>query len=110
MASGILGKAFLSSVTPVTVYTVPASAEFATLNINVVNTSQDPEGETKISIAITKAAVPAMEDYIEYMVVIPELGGIIERTGLILSSLEKVIVSSSMPNVVVRINGIEEML
>lgn len=110
MASGILGKAALVANTPTTIYTVPLNAEFTTLNINIVNTSQDPDAETKVSVAITKATNATMADYIEYNVLIPQLGGIIERTGLICSSEEKIIVTSTTSNVTVRVNGIEEIV
>ena len=110
MASGLLGKAVLVANVPTIIYPVPANVEFVTLNINVVNTSVTIGDTAKVNIAISTLNVPNREDYVEYGVALSSNGGVLERTGVICSPGEKIIITSTVSNVTVRINGIEEMM
>lgn len=110
MASGLLGKAVLVANVPTLVYTVPANVEFVTLNINVVNTSTTPGDTALVKVAVSSLNVPNREDYIEYGVNLTANGGVLERTGVICSANEKIIITSTVANVTVRVNGIEEMM
>ena len=110
MASGLLGKAILVANVPTIIYTVPANVEFVTLNINIVNTSTTIGDTANVSVAASTLNVPNREDYIEYGVMLTSNGGVLERTGAICSSGEKIVVKSSVSNVAVRIHGIEEMM
>lgn len=110
MASGLLGKAVLVANVPTIVYTVPANVEFVTLNVNVVNTSMTIGDTALVKVAVSSLNVPNREDYVEYGVNLTSNGGVLERTGVICSSGEKIIVSSTISNVAVRIHGIEELM
>lgn len=103
MASGKLGTSAPSASTNTTVYTVPAST-LATLSINVVNRGT---GNANVNIALTTSASPANADYIEYGVeVLPN--GVLERSGIVASALEKVIVNSTTADCTFRVHGFEE--
>lgn len=110
MASGLLGKAVLVANVPTIIYTVPANVEFVTLNVNVVNTSVTIGDTAKVNVAVSSLNVPNREDYVEYGVALTSNGGVLERTGVICSSGEKIVVTSTISNVVIRIHGIEELM
>ena len=87
------------------VYTVPASTK-SSINISVCNRSAST---CKVRVALIDGAIGdvADEDYIEYDVVIP-LGGILERTGIILEAAETVLMRSDTAGVNMVITGVEE--
>jgi hypothetical protein len=104
MANGLLGKAITTAATNTTVYTAPSSIQYATVNVTAVNTGTS---NAKFRLAITLATAPGNSDYVEYDAEIPANGGVLERTCLILSPNEKVIVYSDKATVAVRVNGLE---
>lgn len=106
MANGILGKAMSQANSNVTVYTVPGNAQFATVNINLCNQAG---ASATAKIAITTSASPAAADYIDNGSIIPASGGILERTCLVLSPGEKVIVETNNSNTSIRVHGLEQL-
>lgn len=104
MAIGLLGKQLLSADTDTTVYTVPVDCLFAAVSVNVLNTNSTV---AEFKLAITSNVSPAAVDYIENGTQIPADGGMLERTEIKCSPGEKIIVRSSLANVVVRVSGIE---
>lgn len=104
MANGLLGKAISTANTNVTVYTAPSSAQYATVNVTAVNIGNT---NAKLRLAVTLAASPGNADYIEYDAQIPANGGVLERTCLVLSPNEKIIIHSDQATVAVRVNGLE---
>lgn len=103
MASGRLGKARLAADTDTVIYTVPAST-LATVNVNCVNTGT---AAATVKIAIATTDVPADGDYFE-LSALAATGGVVERTAIMLSAGERVIVKATTDAVDVRVHGIEE--
>ena len=106
MASGKLGSAALAADTNTILYTVPEGS-VSTLNINVVNRGGAP---AKVSIAISINLIPELEDYIEYQAGVPANGGVLERSAIVLSEGERVIIHSSTGDCSARIHGFEEIV
>ena len=103
MASGKLGAISLAATTNTTIYTVP-TGKVATFNVNIVNTTTEV---IKVRLALSATATPTNAEYIEYDVSIPA-NGVLERTGLMASAGEMVVVYASTVGVSVRVYGIEE--
>lgn len=104
MASGKLGSAALTADTNTTIYTVPADT-VTTLNVSVVNRGIN---DAVVSIALSATGSPANADYIEYGVILPGNGGVLERTALVAGVGERVVVRSSTGNCSARVHGFEE--
>jgi hypothetical protein len=105
MASGLLGKAALPQDTYVVLYTV-GDGNVAAANLSVVNMSSTTDA--KVRVAITTAAFPDPQDFIEFDAILPMQGGVLERTGLVIGAGEHVFVKSNIANVAARIYGYEE--
>lgn len=103
MASGKLGAADLVAETDTTLYTVPAST-VATAAVNICNRGPDP---ALVRMAVFSGASPAAADWVEYDAPIP-VGGILERTGLVLGAGEQVAVRSDVAGVTARAHGFEQ--
>ena len=104
MASGKLGTANLAAGADTLVYTVPSST-VATINIRVANRNA---AAAKVRVAIGTGETPTAADYIDYDISLAA-NGILEDTGLVCSSGEKVWVRSDVANVSVRVHGFEEV-
>jgi len=100
--SGLLGKADLAANTDTQLYTVPADTT-ATVNINLCNRSADA---VSVRIAIHTDAL-SDADYLEYDSVIPPRG-LLERTGLAISSGEILTVRANATGISARVHGFEE--
>lgn len=106
MANGKLGSASLLASTNTVVYKVPVTAAFSTINILILNPTA---ADIVIRIALSETVTPQAKDYIEYnTILIPS--GVLERTSIICSPNENVIIFSNISGAVVRINGLEESL
>ncbi|KNY13599.1 hypothetical protein AKG11_28075 [Shinella sp. SUS2] len=103
MASGDLGRAAPAAETLTTVYTVP-NGKVATFNVLAVNRAN---ASVSARVAITRAAVPADEDWVEYDALLSGKGAILERFGLIGGAGEKIIVWADGAAVTWRVNGFE---
>lgn len=107
MASGLLGKSSTNANNYVTVYTVPATAQYAVVNINCLNV--DPSNIAAVRIAATMTpAAPGTADHIEYDAQLPSDGGILERTCFVMSQGESVAIWSNNSNVMIRVYGLEQ--
>ena len=105
--NGVLGKLNTQSAQNQVVYTVPANADYATVSVNFCNKGPS---DAKLRVAITtNASNPAAEDYIEFDVVLTANGGTLERTCMLMSANEMIIVYTDQPNVSVRVSGLEEI-
>jgi hypothetical protein len=104
--NGKLGK--LATVGGVlgTLYTVPVTAEYATLNINIVNTNV---GNAKVRVGVSVLSTPNVDDYIECDVILGP-SEVLERTGFICTTGEKITLLSDVSGVVGRVHGFEEVL
>lgn len=103
MPSGRLGKAALAANNDNTLYTVPAGT-VATATVSLCNRGPD---NAQVRLAVTMTAAPANTDYLEYDASIPA-GGVLERTGLVCTEGERIIVRSTTGNVTARVHGFEE--
>lgn len=107
MSNGLLGKAMSVAGSQVQGYAAPAGIQFATININCLNT--DPVNEANVSIAITTSGAPSAADYIDKASIIPANGGVLERNCIIVSPNEKVYVKSDNSLVAIRVSGLEQL-
>ncbi|MDD5175754.1 MAG: hypothetical protein PHQ05_04955 [Sterolibacterium sp.] len=110
MAKGLLGKAALAAAAYTSVYSV-TNGKTAMANIRLVNRDQINAVTVRLAICPSNyvaPAAPANADYIEPVDLVLPAGGVIEETGMAMSSQEKVVVFSSAASVTVRVHGFEE--
>lgn len=98
-ALGFLGRADLAADIDTLLCTMD---EPGIVNVLFANRNATP---VKIRIAITSGGLPAAADYIEYDPTV-DANQPMERTGLSLSSGEKIYVRSNATNVSARANGV----
>lgn len=103
MAVGRLGTARLAANTDTVVYTVPSGMQ-ASISVNAVNMGAS---DAILKIAISLSDTVSAGDYIE-MSTLEANGDIVERSAIILSAGERVIVNSTMGNIDIRVHGVEE--
>ena len=102
MATGRLGANDLSSGTNTTVYTCPADT-YAVASVSFVNRGSNP---TNLRLAIADADTPTTGEYLEWETeLLPK--NVLERTGLVLSAGQKIVVRSSQANISCVAFGIE---
>lgn len=102
MATGTLGQAALAAATNTTVYTVP-TGKTATIIINTVN--QGPSS-VAVRLAVSATDTPTDAEYLEYNAPM-EVGGVLERTGIVVSSDKKVVAYSTSAGVIINVYGYE---
>lgn len=100
--NGRLGTADLTANVDVVVYTVPVGF-VATVTIAIL--ARTTTGG--VYCAVTQSAEVTNQDYLEYNALVP-VSGVLERTGVVLSAGEHIIVRSSVGGVSVRVHGFEE--
>jgi hypothetical protein len=100
MASGKLGSADLAAATDTLLFTSTSTPQ--TFNVRFANRNSNA---VRVRVAISTAASPTLADYVDYDVAIQALG-ILEDTGLVCSSGEKIFVRSDTAGVSVRAHGI----
>lgn len=102
MAYGKLAAATLAANTDTVVYTVPDNCLYADLTINILNPDVT---DATAQLAIAAADTPAANEYVEKGVVLPANGGILERTNVVASPGERIVVRSTLATTVVRVSG-----
>jgi hypothetical protein len=103
MASGKLGNGNTVSNTWHSAYQVPSS-KIASFSVTVVNKTG---GNALVDIAISSTTTPGGGEFIESGVVaIP--AGVVERTGLVASASEYLMVRSDVTGLDFRVMGYEE--
>lgn len=109
MANGRLAQQLITTgQTPILIYTVP-SGTTATINILIVNNNATAI-PVRVAISSQSGTTPLLSEYIEYGVSVPAINGVIERTAVICSAGEKIIIwAGTASALTVRINGIEEV-
>jgi hypothetical protein len=100
---GKLGNAAPAATTLTTVYTVPAST-VATFNLTIVNTTATP---IAFRVGISATATPTSAEWIEYDATI-QPNDVYERTALVASTGENVVVYGSILGLAVRVYGFEQ--
>lgn len=103
MATGTLGQAALSASTNTEVYSVPA-ATAATVNVSLVNRGGSI---AQVRVAVASTTTPGDAEWLEYDTYLPP-NGVLERTGVVMSALKKVIAYSSAADVTASVYGYEE--
>ena len=102
MATGRLGTADLSATINTTVYTCP-SDKFTVASISVCNRGTQP---TTIRLAIADLSTPVLAEYIEFDTeLLPK--NVLERTGIMLSANQKLVIRSTTSAVSAVAFGIE---
>lgn len=105
MANGLLGKAVSQTGSDVTVYSVPANVEFATVTIMVTNTGG---GIASVNTYVTSAANPTNSDVVGFQDELTAVGGSVEYSCMVLSSGEKVVINANNDQCVIRVHGLEK--
>lgn len=103
MASGMLGKAALAANTDTVLYTVGAG-KVTTATVSICNTTG---ASITVNLAIGTGSTAGASDYLVYNLTIPS-GSTYERTGIVLSAGENIIVRSSAAGPAARAHGFEE--
>jgi hypothetical protein len=99
-----LGAADLAATTNTDVYTVPANRR-ATFTVSMCNRTT---GDRQVRLALRSGALTAA-DYVEYDVTVPA-NGVLERSGLILTSGQIVTTYASATGMSVVVYGVEEQV
>lgn len=102
MATGRLGASDVGATANTTVYTCPADT-YAVVAVNICNRGASAAA---VRIAIADAASPTAGEYIEYDVEV-FANNVLERTGLVLSAGQRIVVYSSLANISAVVVGIE---
>lgn len=102
-ASGCMGSAALAAAASTDLYTVPPDT-VATVNVNLCNRTTTA---IKVRIAIRNGALSDAH-YIEYDTSIPA-NGVLERTGMAMSSGETIMAYAAAAGISVRVHGFEEV-
>ena len=102
MATGRLGIADLTATVNTTVYTCP-SDKFTVASISVCNRGTQP---TTIRLAVASLSTPTNAEYIEFDTeLLPK--NVLERTGIMLSADQKLVIRSTASTVSAVACGIE---
>jgi hypothetical protein len=107
MSNGVLGKSLSQAAANVIAYTAPVGLDFATVSINLCNLGA---GDSAVRVAIGTSPNPSPQDFVEYGATIPGNGGILERTCMVVSAGENVIVFADSSEIAIRVSGLEKLL
>lgn len=102
--NGRLGKVEAGVLNFVPLYTPGVGVNHSVVNVLVCNTNST---EVAITIAISTMVSPSPNDYIESAYALPA-NGHLERTALVISGDESVLVYASGPGVICRAHGFEK--
>lgn len=102
MATGRLGAADVGATTNTTVYTCPADT-YAVVAVNICNRGANTSA---LRIAVADADTPTAAEYIEYDTNV-FANNVLERTGLVLSAGQRIVVYSSAASISAVVVGIE---
>lgn len=102
MATGRLGVQDLAATSNTTVYTCPTST-FGVVNVSICNRNAT---SVTVRLALSASATPGTAEWIEFGVTIPA-NSVLERTGLVLSAGQLLVVWASATGVNAVAYGIE---
>lgn len=102
MATGRLGAADVSATTNTTVYTCPTDT-YAVVAVNICNRGANT---TALRMAVADTDTPSAAEFIEYDTNI-FANNVLERTGIVLSAGQRIVVYSSQANISAVVVGIE---
>ena len=103
MTSGILGAADLAATTDPTLYTAPAGVT-ASMSVSLCNRSATP---ATVRLALAASASPTNAEYVLFDALL-EGNATLERTALVVSDGDLVVVRSSVANISAVAYGFEE--
>lgn len=103
MATGRLGAFDLAATTNTTVYECPA-ATFAVVTLSVVN--RNATSSRAVRVALSTTGSPSASEWVEYDTSLLSKG-VLERTGLVLSAGQRVVVYASATDCSAVVYGIE---
>ena len=103
MATGRLGAEDIPATTNTTVYTCPSST-FAVVTLSLCNRNASSSRNIRVALATTDS--PSNSEYIEYD---SELlaKGVLERTGVVLTAGQRIVIYSSATDLSAVVYGIE---
>lgn len=105
--TGLLNKLVVTSNEITPVYNLAPTSEFSTVTISVMNTTN---AVTAISIWVAPTGkTPQLVDLIEPLITL-QPNQVFIRTGLILSYKEAIYLRTSQPQLVVRVEGYENVI
>jgi hypothetical protein len=102
MATGRLAASNLSAAALTTVYTCPAD----TYTVSSITICNRGAASTNVSLAIADADTPTVAEYIEFETALLAKN-VLERTGIVLSTDQRLVVLSSESSVSAVVVGIE---
>jgi len=102
MATGRLGASNVNATSNTTVYTCPADT-YAVIAVNICNRGTS---SAAIRIAVSDSDSPSTAEYIEYDTDV-FAKNVLERTGIVLSAGQRIVVYSSESNISAVVVGIE---
>lgn len=102
MSFGRLAVGIPPANTDTVIYTVPANCLFAEITLNILNPDV---ADITVNVAVALTGTPSANEYVEQGAIIPANGGILERTNLLCSPGENIVVRSTLANTVVRVSG-----
>ena len=103
MASGKLGNANVSAASNTTLFQA-ASGKVTTFNVGICNTGSDT---VTFRLAISATATPVAGEYIEYNVALAP-NAVFERSGLVASGSEYIVIYASATGLNARAWGFEQ--
>tara|TARA_B100001057_G_C22768806_1_gene918736 strand:- start:800 stop:1120 length:321 start_codon:yes stop_codon:yes gene_type:complete len=102
MASGRLGTANVTAATNTSVYTCPADT-FTVATVSICNRGNQA---ITVQMAVADSSTPNSSEYIEYETEVLS-HGVLERTGVVMSAGQILVVYASSANVSAVVMGIE---
>lgn len=90
--------------TNTTLFTITTGKD-AAFNLNLCNQGAVP---AKVRVAFAAADTPLTSEYLEYNAVLPENGGVLERTGNMLPAGKKIVIWTDSALVSVIAQGVEK--
>ncbi len=106
MANGRLGVSMSAANNNVTVYTVPVTAAFATISMHILNI--DASESADVNLYLSTSDSPGVGDLIDKATI--TAGGQLMQSCRLASAGEKVILWSDKPNILIRVEGLEESI
>jgi len=104
MPYGRLAVSAPAATTNTVVYTVPSNCLYAEITVNILNTNATT-CSCNLAVSTSGTSTPAANEYIEKEAILPASGGVLERTDLVVSPGEKIIIYTALANTVVRVSG-----
>lgn len=104
MSYGRLGVADLPATTNTVVYTAPSNILYSEVSVLILNNNA---ADLTLTMYVSTSVDPSTTERIENGVTIPAAGGSFERTNLILSPGEKIVINPSGADLTARVQGKE---